>query len=134
MLGGGSSLSGTGSAHRAGLAGSATNAAAAAIAQIISEAQSGYSQELSYVMAMGRQQHTRDILAKTVVSQPKSDKGFAERLSRITIHPITGIPILIAGGNLWQSYYYLFYGALGTRFNLVGSEISKSTGSASKTR
>ncbi len=32
---------------------------------------------------------------------------------------LAAIPILIAGGNLWKSYYYLFYGALGTRFNLL---------------
>lgn len=32
---------------------------------------------------------------------------------------LSAIPILIAGGDLWKSYYYLFYGALGTRFNLL---------------
>jgi ABC-type uncharacterized transport system permease subunit len=32
---------------------------------------------------------------------------------------LSAIPILIAGGQLWKSYFYLFYGALGTRFNLL---------------
>ena len=32
---------------------------------------------------------------------------------------ISAVPILIAGGNLAKSYYYLFYGALGTRFNII---------------
>ena len=32
---------------------------------------------------------------------------------------LSAIPILMAGGHLWKSYYYLFYGALGTRFNLL---------------
>jgi general nucleoside transport system permease protein len=32
---------------------------------------------------------------------------------------LSAIPILIAGGELWKSYFYLFYGALGTRFNLL---------------
>jgi simple sugar transport system permease protein len=32
---------------------------------------------------------------------------------------LSAIPILLAGGNLWKSYFYLFYGALGTRFNLL---------------
>jgi general nucleoside transport system permease protein len=32
---------------------------------------------------------------------------------------LSAIPILLAGGALWKSYFYLFYGALGTRFNLL---------------
>ncbi|MBA7474405.1 MAG: ABC transporter permease [Spirochaeta sp.] len=32
---------------------------------------------------------------------------------------LSAIPIMIAGGNLWKSYYYLFNGALGTRFNFL---------------
>ena len=32
---------------------------------------------------------------------------------------LSAIPILLAGGHLWKSYFYLFYGALGTRFNLL---------------
>ncbi len=32
---------------------------------------------------------------------------------------LSAIPILIAGGDLWKSYYYLFHGALGSRFNLL---------------
>ncbi|MBT3362592.1 MAG: ferrous iron transporter B [Chloroflexi bacterium] len=86
------------------------------ITEIISQAQSGYGQELSYVMAMSRQQHARDILAKTVVSQPKIGKGFAERLSRITMHPVTGIPILIAV--LYVGLYW-FVGVFGAG-TLVG--------------
>ncbi|MBC8443590.1 MAG: ABC transporter permease, partial [Deltaproteobacteria bacterium] len=36
------------------------------------------------------------------------------------------IPILIAGGHLWKSYFYLFYGALGTRFNLLETFVKAS--------
>ncbi|MBP7828702.1 MAG: ABC transporter permease [Kiritimatiellae bacterium] len=32
---------------------------------------------------------------------------------------LAAVPILAAGGNLWKSYHYLFYGALGTRLNLL---------------
>lgn len=32
---------------------------------------------------------------------------------------LSAIPIMIAGGNLWKSYFYLFKGALGTRFNFL---------------
>ncbi len=32
---------------------------------------------------------------------------------------LSAIPILAAGGELWKSYYHLFYGALGTKFKLI---------------
>ena len=31
----------------------------------------------------------------------------------------SAIPILAAGGELWKSYYHLFYGALGTKFKFI---------------
>ncbi|MBA7672862.1 hypothetical protein ES703_81049 [subsurface metagenome] len=39
---------------------------------------------------------------------------------------LSAIPILIAGGKLWKSYYFLFYGALGTRFNLLETFVKAS--------
>ncbi|MGD8256446.1 MAG: ABC transporter permease [Desulfobacterales bacterium] len=39
---------------------------------------------------------------------------------------LSAIPILIAGGHLWKSYYYLFYGALGTRFNFLETFVKAS--------
>ncbi len=39
---------------------------------------------------------------------------------------LSAIPILVAGGHLWKSYYYLFYGALGTRFNLLETFVKAS--------
>ena len=39
---------------------------------------------------------------------------------------LAAIPILIAGGNLWKSYYYLFHGALGTRYNLLETFVKAS--------
>jgi len=36
------------------------------------------------------------------------------------------IPILIAGGDLLESYYALFFGALGTRFNLLETFVKMS--------
>jgi general nucleoside transport system permease protein len=39
---------------------------------------------------------------------------------------LSSIPILIAGGELWKSYFYLFYGALGTRFNLLETFVKAS--------
>ena len=39
---------------------------------------------------------------------------------------LSAIPILVAGGELWKSYFYLFYGALGTRFNLLETFVKTS--------
>ena len=39
---------------------------------------------------------------------------------------LSAIPILVAGGHLWKSYYYLFYGALGTRFNFLETFVKAS--------
>jgi len=39
---------------------------------------------------------------------------------------LSAIPILLAGGQLWKSYFYLFYGALGTRFNLLETFVKAS--------
>jgi simple sugar transport system permease protein len=39
---------------------------------------------------------------------------------------LSAIPILIAGGHLWKSYFYLFYGALGTRFNFLETFVKAS--------
>jgi len=44
----------------------------------------------------------------------------------ITTLILSAIPILLAGGHLWKSYYYLFYGALGTRFNLLETFVKAS--------
>jgi simple sugar transport system permease protein len=44
----------------------------------------------------------------------------------VTTLILSAIPILFAGGNLWKSYYYLFYGALGTRFNLLETFVKAS--------
>jgi general nucleoside transport system permease protein len=47
-------------------------------------------------------------------------------LAIVTTLLLSAIPILIAGGKLWESYYYLFYGALGTRFNLLETFVKAS--------
>ena len=39
---------------------------------------------------------------------------------------LSAIPILLAGGHLWKSYFYLFHGALGTRYNLLETFVKAS--------
>jgi simple sugar transport system permease protein len=39
---------------------------------------------------------------------------------------LSAIPILLAGGQFWKSYFYLFHGALGTRYNLLETFVKAS--------
>jgi ABC-type uncharacterized transport system permease subunit len=39
---------------------------------------------------------------------------------------LSAIPILAAGGNLWKSYFHLFYGALGSKYNLLETFVKAS--------
>ncbi len=66
------------------------------IQEVVSQARSSYSQPLSYIIALRRQQEVRRILSRAVTSTEQLGKGFAERLSRAMMNPITGVPILLA--------------------------------------
>jgi ferrous iron transport protein B len=66
-----------------------------AIRAVVAETQANYNQPLSYIITMKRQQTAKHILETTVTSRQKPHRRFAERLSRIMMNPITGIPILI---------------------------------------
>ncbi|MBZ4666309.1 ferrous iron transporter B [Mahella sp.] len=66
------------------------------ISDIISETQKAYDEPLSYIMAMERQKLAWAITDDVVDSGNGSkSKTFAEHLSRLTMSPITGIPILL---------------------------------------
>ena len=65
------------------------------IHRIVSEARDSYSQPLSYVIALRRQQEVKRILSAAVTSEEKPSQGFAEKLSRAMMNPITGVPILL---------------------------------------
>ena len=65
------------------------------IQEVVSQAKASYSQPLSYIIALRQQQEVKRILSTVVTSREKSGKGFAERLSRAMMNPITGIPILL---------------------------------------
>lgn len=67
----------------------------AVIQGIVAEARASYSQPLSYIIALRQQQEVKRILAETVTSREKLGKGLAERLSRLMMNPVTGIPILL---------------------------------------
>jgi ferrous iron transport protein B len=61
--------------------------------EIIREAKEHFANPISYELALERQNEIRDIISRTV--RTKKDKpAFGETLSRLTMNPVTGIPIL----------------------------------------
>jgi len=66
------------------------------IREAIDKLQRRYDEPLSYIMAMQRQEAAWKIAEDVVYEdQPKSANTWSERLSRLTMNPITGIPILL---------------------------------------
>lgn len=64
------------------------------VEKIIKEAAAHFTNPISYELALERQREIKDIINKTVRS--KEEKvTFREHLSRLTMNPITGIPILL---------------------------------------
>ncbi|MFC1987410.1 nucleoside recognition domain-containing protein [Chloroflexota bacterium] len=80
------------------------------IQDIVAQARSNYRQPLSYVIALRRQEEAKRVLATVVTVRGRSSRGFAERMSRAMMNPITGIPILLI-----VVYYglYQFVGVFG---------------------
>lgn len=66
----------------------------AQISGIISEAQKEYDQPLSYAMTIARHEVVRSIVQRTTTFSSKAG-GLREKLSRLTMHPLAGIPILL---------------------------------------
>ncbi|UCF96064.1 MAG: ferrous iron transport protein B [Spirochaetaceae bacterium] len=52
-------------------------------------------QHISYRINLHRQAEARRIAARVISRAPKARTGFTERLSRVMIHPLAGIPILL---------------------------------------
>ncbi|OGW83286.1 MAG: ferrous iron transporter B [Omnitrophica bacterium RIFCSPLOWO2_01_FULL_45_10] len=65
------------------------------IKEVLKEARAHYHEPLSYIIALRRQEEVNRIVGGALVHQPKSDLPFRERISRIMINPITGLPILL---------------------------------------
>ncbi|MBC8229682.1 ferrous iron transporter B [bacterium] len=74
-----------------------------AIQSVISEAKSNYSHSLSYLITMSRQSQVAQLLDDVISISEKRDAGFAEKLSRLMINPLVGIPLLLIV--LWGIYY-----------------------------
>lgn len=65
------------------------------ISDIVSEVKKHYDKPLNYVVSLNRQKKVQEMVDKYVTKTEKSENTIAELLSRITMNPITGIPILL---------------------------------------
>jgi ferrous iron transport protein B len=65
------------------------------IKDIIHETKEHYTHPLDYIITMRRQQEVREIVKRVIEPIERKKVSFQERLSQITMHPVTGIPILL---------------------------------------
>ena len=65
------------------------------IKDIAKETKKHYSHPLDYIITMRRQQEASEIVQRVTDPIDRRKISFRERLSRITMNPITGIPILL---------------------------------------
>lgn len=64
------------------------------IAELVNHTKAQYHEPLSYIINIRRQEEVNRIVKGAVEHLPKTQLSFMERLSRIMINPLTGIPIL----------------------------------------
>ncbi len=67
----------------------------APIEETIKETKKKYNQPLNYIITLARQKEINRIIERVSKTTEATAVGFRERLSRLMMHPITGIPILI---------------------------------------
>ena len=65
------------------------------IKDIVRKTERHYAQPLDYIVAMSRQQQANEIVRLVTERTDRQTTTVRERLSRITMNPITGIPILL---------------------------------------
>lgn len=66
-----------------------------AIQSIVENVKSNYSHSLGYVITMARQSYVNEILKDVITVSEKREERFAEKLSRLMMNTLTGVPILI---------------------------------------
>ncbi|MBM3241440.1 ferrous iron transporter B [Candidatus Poribacteria bacterium] len=66
-----------------------------AIQSVINETKAHYSHSLNYLITMSRQSRARELLKDVISVSEKHGGGFAEKLSRLMMNPLTGVPILL---------------------------------------
>lgn len=86
----------------------------ASLEEIVEETKKKYSQPLNYIITIARQREIMEIIKKVTVSSPAETLDFRERLSRLMMHPVAGIPILL----LIIYGFYEFVGVLGAQVSV----------------
>lgn len=81
------------------------------IQKIVEATQKQFNQPLSYLIARQQREGARHILNNVLHLPDKRPNGFAERLSKVMITPLTGIPLLLMALYL----LYQFVGVLGAQ-------------------
>jgi ferrous iron transport protein B len=79
--------------------------------RIVEETKKRYGQPLNYIFTLARQKEVNRIVQKVTTSSAKKTVSLREGLSRLTMHPLTGVPILLAA--LYGLYQ--FVGVLGAQ-------------------
>jgi ferrous iron transport protein B len=81
------------------------------IEQAVADAEAQYSQPLAFSIAVARQKAADRLASEVVVARPRPVRPpFTEVLGRLAMHPLTGIPLLIA---VLYVGLYLIVGRLG---------------------
>ncbi len=78
------------------------------IEEIVKETRARYSDPLSYIITLRRQEEASRIVKEAVEHLPHAKLSFKENLSRIMINPLTGMPLLLL------ILYYGLYKFVGT--------------------
>lgn len=65
------------------------------ISDIVKEVKKQYDKPLNYIVSLNRQKKVQEIVNKYVTKTDKNENTIADLLSRITMNPVTGIPILL---------------------------------------
>ncbi|GBE39963.1 ferrous iron transport protein B [bacterium BMS3Bbin08] len=86
----------------------------ASLEEIVEDTKKSYSQPLNYIITIARQREIMEIIKKVTTSSPAGTLDFRERLSRLMMHPLSGIPILL----LIIYGFYEFVGVLGAQISV----------------
>ena len=67
-----------------------------ALEQVVIHTRNEFSQPLRQIISVERQHQVKDIVSRSATVPARREISFAERLSRVMMNPITGVPILLA--------------------------------------
>lgn len=92
------------------------------IMEIISDTKKHFREPLSYIIALRKQEEVNRILEEAVEPLPLSKVSFKEKLSRVMISPLTGIPILLLI-LYWGLYKFVGEFGAGTLVDFIETDI-----------